>query len=60
MLICKCLVSNRLLELMAEDAALEDTIYHLGRSLNSDTAKLDLEQFLKVRFFPGDSGKPLC
>lgn len=43
---------ERLLELVAEDAALEDTIYHLGRALNSETANIDLEQFLKVRYFP--------
>ena len=34
---------------MAEDKALEDTIYHLGRGLNSDTAQVDLDRFLKVR-----------
>lgn len=38
----------RLLELVAEDAALEDTIYHLGRGLNSETANIDLERFQKV------------
>lgn len=45
----------RLLDLVAEDAALEDTIYALGRGLNSGTANIDLDQFLKVclrsRFF---------
>lgn len=40
-------VYNQLLELVAEDAALEDTIYHLGRALNSEIANIDLEQFLK-------------
>jgi len=40
----------RLLDLVAEDAALEDTIYALGRGLNSGTANIDLEQFLKVNF----------
>ncbi|KAL8283153.1 hypothetical protein RQP46_005931 [Phenoliferia psychrophenolica] len=40
-------VYNQLLELVAEDAALEDTIYHLGRGLNSETANVDLERFLK-------------
>lgn len=44
------LLSIRLLELVAEDAALEDTIYHLGRGLNSETANIDLDQFLKVSF----------
>ncbi|KAM0756437.1 hypothetical protein T439DRAFT_376628 [Meredithblackwellia eburnea MCA 4105] len=40
-------VYNQLLELVAEDAALEDTIYHLGRGLNSETANIDLDRFLK-------------
>ncbi|ORY59432.1 UEV domain-domain-containing protein [Leucosporidium creatinivorum] len=40
-------VYNQLLDLVAEDAALEDTIYHLGRGLNSDTANIDLDRFLK-------------
>lgn len=40
---------NRLLELVAEDQAIDDTIYHLSRALNnSDVAKIDLEKFLKV------------
>jgi hypothetical protein len=40
---------ERLLELVAEDAALEDTIYHLSRGLNSEEANIDLERFTKVR-----------
>jgi ESCRT-I complex subunit TSG101 len=42
-------VYNQLLDLVAEDNALDDTIYQLGRGLNSDTAKIDLDRFLKVR-----------
>ena len=39
-----------MLDLVAEDAALEDTIYALGRGLNSGgTANIDLDRFLKVR-----------
>lgn len=41
-------VYNQLVELVAEDAALEDTIYQLGRGLNSETADIDLDRFLKV------------
>jgi ESCRT-I complex subunit TSG101 len=38
----------RLLDLVAEDNALEDTVYHLGRAFNSDTRTQDeLERFLK-------------
>ncbi|GAA6059515.1 hypothetical protein JCM10212_006013 [Sporobolomyces blumeae] len=40
-------VYTQLLDLVAEDAALEDTIYALGRGLNSGTANIDLDQFLK-------------
>lgn len=40
-------VHNQLLDLVAEDAALEDTIYHLGRALSSEHIDLDLEKFLK-------------
>ena len=35
--------------MVAEDAAIEDTIYHLGRGLNCETARIDLDKFLKVR-----------
>jgi len=41
-------VHNQLLDLIAEDNALEDTIYHLGRAFNADTRTPDeLEKFLK-------------
>ncbi|KAK4053812.1 Suppressor protein stp22 of temperature-sensitive alpha-factor receptor and arginine permease [Microbotryomycetes sp. JL201] len=40
-------VYNQLLDLVSEDAALEDTIYQLGRGLNTDTANIDLDKFLK-------------
>ena len=46
-------VYNQLVDLVAEDGALEDTIYQLGRGLNSDTADIDLERFLKVRWHEG-------
>lgn len=36
----------RLIDLVAEDNALEDTIYHLTRAL--DTERIDLDRFLKV------------
>ena len=37
----------RLINLVAEDNAIEDTIYHLHRALNS--GRIDLERFLRVR-----------
>ena len=37
----------RLINLVAEDNAIEDTIYHLHRALN--TGRVDLERFLRVR-----------
>ncbi|GAA5903824.1 uncharacterized protein JCM6883_001996 [Sporobolomyces salmoneus] len=40
-------VYTQLLDLVADDSALEDTIYALGRGLNSGTANIDLDQFLK-------------
>ncbi|GAA5837540.1 hypothetical protein JCM9279_006784 [Rhodotorula babjevae] len=40
-------VYTQLLDLVAEDAALEDTIYTLGRGLNSGVANIDLDRFLK-------------
>jgi len=40
------LIFSRLLDLVAEDNAIEDTIYHLGRALNSE--RIDLASFLKV------------
>lgn len=45
---CVLMRVSRLLELIAEDSALEDTIYHLGRALQSESAELDLDKFLKV------------
>lgn len=42
-------VTCRLLDLIAEDNAHEDTIYHLGRAFNMDAREpADLERFLKV------------
>ncbi|TIA83902.1 hypothetical protein E3P94_01561 [Wallemia ichthyophaga] len=40
------LVSNQLLDLIAEDRAIEDTMYHLGRALNA--GKVDLEKVLRA------------
>lgn len=41
-------VHNQLLELVAEDNALEDTVYHLGRVFNADArTPEELERFLK-------------
>jgi hypothetical protein len=39
-------IINRLINLVAEDNAIEDTIYHLHRALN--TGRVDLERFLRV------------
>lgn len=39
------IVHNQLIDLVAEDNAIEDTIYHLARSL--DTERIDLDRFLK-------------
>ncbi len=36
----------RLIDLVAEDNAIEDTIYHLHRAHNA--GRIDLEKFLKV------------
>ena len=41
--------TNRLVTLIAEDNAIEDTIYHLHRALNA--GRIDLERFLRVLFF---------
>ena len=38
---------NRLVDLVAEDNAIEDTIYHLHRALNA--GRIDLDRFLRVR-----------
>lgn len=40
----------RLINLVAEDNAIEDTIYHLHRALNS--GRIDLDKFLRVRTLP--------
>ncbi|KAF8077983.1 UEV domain-containing protein [Lyophyllum atratum] len=46
-LICSTtIVHNQLISLVAEDNAIEDTIYHLHRALNS--GRIDLERFLRA------------
>ncbi|KAJ3862731.1 UEV-domain-containing protein [Lentinula novae-zelandiae] len=46
-LICgPTIVHNQLIDLVAEDNAIEDTIYHLHRALNSGS--IDLDRFLKT------------
>lgn len=42
--------AHRLVNLVAEDNAIEDTIYHLHRALN--TGRIDLERFLRVSISP--------
>jgi len=37
---------HRLINLVAEDNAIEDAIYHLHRALNA--GRIDLEKFLRV------------
>ncbi|KAI0934374.1 hypothetical protein AcW1_005917 [Taiwanofungus camphoratus] len=50
-LVCSTtIVHNQLINLVAEDNAIEDTIYHLHRALN--TGRIDLERFLRVRHSP--------
>ncbi|KAG9042631.1 hypothetical protein FS837_010615 [Tulasnella sp. UAMH 9824] len=47
-LVCSTtIVYNQLINLVAEDNAIEDTIYHLHRALNS--GRIDLDRFLRVR-----------
>lgn len=41
---------HRLVDLVAEDNAIEDTIYHLHRALNA--GRIDLDRFLRVRLNP--------
>ena len=41
---------DRLIDLVAEDNAIEDTIYHLARAL--DAERIDLDRFLKVSRHP--------
>jgi len=46
-LVCSTtIVHNQLVNLVAEDNAIEDTIYHLHRALN--TGRVDLERFLRT------------
>ncbi|KAJ3857809.1 UEV-domain-containing protein [Lentinula lateritia] len=46
-LICgPTIVHNQLIDLVAEDNAIEDTIYHLHRALNSGS--IDLDRFIKT------------
>ncbi|KDQ60859.1 hypothetical protein JAAARDRAFT_190995 [Jaapia argillacea MUCL 33604] len=46
-LICSTtIVHNQLIDLVAEDNSIEDTIYHLHRALN--TGRIDLERFLRA------------
>jgi len=40
------IVHNQLINLVADDNAIEDTIYHLHRALN--TGRIDLERFLRL------------
>lgn len=39
----------RLINLVAEDNAIEDTVYHLHRALNA--GRIDLDRFLRVSGF---------
>ncbi|PWN92851.1 UEV-domain-containing protein [Acaromyces ingoldii] len=43
------IVGNQLIDLVAEDNAIEDTLYHLGRALNAEV--IDLDRFLKQTRF---------
>ncbi|WFD31123.1 suppressor protein stp22 of temperature-sensitive alpha-factor receptor and arginine permease [Malassezia sp. CBS 17886] len=45
MLVATNLAENQLLQLMAEDQAIEDTLYQLGRALHSE--QLSLDRFIK-------------
>ncbi|KAH7930812.1 UEV-domain-containing protein [Leucogyrophana mollusca] len=46
-LVCSTsIVHNQLVNLVAEDNAIEDTVYHLHRALN--TGRIDLERFLRT------------
>lgn len=47
-LVCSTsIVHNQLINLVADDNAIEDTMYHLHRALNA--GRMDLERFLRVR-----------
>lgn len=43
-------LNDRLIDLVAEDNAIEDTIYHITRALDSE--RIDLDRFLKVSSLP--------
>ncbi|KAF8478455.1 UEV domain-containing protein [Russula ochroleuca] len=46
-LVCSTsIVHNQLVELVAEDSAIEDTMYHLHRALNA--GRIDLDRFLRT------------
>ncbi|CDS00291.1 hypothetical protein [Sporisorium scitamineum] len=45
MVLATSIVGNQLVDLVAEDNAIEDTLYHLGRALNAE--RIDLASFLK-------------
>ncbi|PWY99571.1 UEV-domain-containing protein [Testicularia cyperi] len=45
MVLATSIVGNQLVELVAEDNAIEDTLYQLGRALNAE--RIDLDRFLK-------------
>jgi len=46
-LVCSTsIVHNQLIDLVAEDNAIEDTIYHLHRALNA--GRIDLDRFLRT------------
>jgi len=46
-LICATsIVGNQLIDLVADDNAIEDTLYHLHRALNA--GRIDLERYIKV------------
>jgi hypothetical protein len=44
--LCILNILARLINLIADDNAIEDTIYHLHRALN--VGRIDLERFLRV------------
>jgi len=48
-----CVLPCRLIDLIAEDNAIEDTMYHLHRALNA--GRIDLERFLRVNLIASTS-----
>lgn len=52
------LVENQLVQLVAEDHAIEDTLYQLGRALHAE--QLSLDRFIKVRPPPHSHSKRAC